>query len=114
MDFIKKAGRWPVDIASFKTVVVLWICAFLFYKYISNKFRRDPRLVAFAATLPGPSTVPVLGNGFDFFLGGPGMIFHIRSINTFQLVRLFYERKFEVEWQFVFDSPSGRGKKLSH
>lgn len=49
-------------------LVVIFVI--LLCKHVIGKMRKDPRLVKFAETLPGPPTVPFLGNGLDFYHGG--------------------------------------------
>uniref|UniRef100_A0AAT9UUU3 Cytochrome P450 3634A3 n=1 Tax=Maconellicoccus hirsutus TaxID=177089 RepID=A0AAT9UUU3_MACHI len=52
------------------TIGLSTICAYLLHKYLLKTFQRDVRLVKFAETLPGPATLPLVGNGFDFYRGG--------------------------------------------
>lgn len=43
----------------------------IIFKYLHDKFSKNPKSVAFAATIPGPPSLPLLGNGLDFFIAGP-------------------------------------------
>lgn len=54
--------------------VLLWT---LIFKYIIDKFRRDPRFVKFAATLPGPLDFPLIGTGLEFLYCGLGKRFFL-------------------------------------
>ncbi|XP_065201759.1 cytochrome P450 4C1-like isoform X2 [Planococcus citri] len=40
------------------------------FKYIKSKCRRDPRMVEFAKTLPGPRGFPLIGSSMDFYQKG--------------------------------------------
>lgn len=51
-------------------ISLLIIFALALYNYFLKTFKRDPRLVEFAETLPGPPCLPLLGNGLDFYYGG--------------------------------------------
>uniref|UniRef100_A0AAT9UTV5 Cytochrome P450 3634A4 n=1 Tax=Maconellicoccus hirsutus TaxID=177089 RepID=A0AAT9UTV5_MACHI len=46
---------------------LLTIFVFLLYNFFLKSFKRDPRLVKFAKTLPGPVTLPLIGNGLDTY-----------------------------------------------
>ncbi len=56
----------------FTFVLAAFFC-FLIIKYVSNKVRRNPRLVTFSAALPGPPVFPIIGSNIEFFVAGMSM-----------------------------------------
>ncbi|XP_065208541.1 cytochrome P450 4C1-like [Planococcus citri] len=61
------------NLFTFHTTTVLCILPALILViltiYIFKTYRRDPRLVQFAETIPGPSETPIFGSYADFFYG---------------------------------------------
>ncbi len=58
-------------------VILFLIFANLFRTFLIRKYRRDPRLVKFSATLPGPKELLNFGNRYAFIFSGVG-----KSTNT--------------------------------
>lgn len=52
------------------TTLLMLVALVMLFKYFIDTFCRDSRLMKFAATLPGPPALPLIGNGYEFFING--------------------------------------------
>lgn len=52
--------------------VLFFVITVLVFKYIVNKFSRDPRFLKVASEIPGPLGLPYIGNSLSFILAGKG------------------------------------------
>lgn len=53
-----------------KTTLYVFLVTLFSTYYIILKCRRDPRLVEFSKTLPGPKGLPLIGNSLPFVFSG--------------------------------------------
>ncbi|XP_065201754.1 cytochrome P450 4C1-like [Planococcus citri] len=79
-------------------ISLLTIFALLLYNYLRKTFKRDPRHVKFAETLPGPPCLPLIGNGFDFYYGGKHAMKKLMeySVNYGEVYRLWFGKHLTV------------------
>lgn len=65
---INEALRFITDTP--KTALYVFLVTMFSTYYIILKCRRDPRLVEFSKTIPGPKGLPLIGNSLPFFFSG--------------------------------------------